>query len=464
MNPAPLPLRIAIATLAAFIAAAGLAAFWLWHPEGRLIPRMPGTDKPPELQRAAATNPILAGKVVKGDGQPANLPGAWPGFRGPNGSAVSPEPIQPWPAKGPHELWSVEVGEGYGGAAVFSGQVFVMDYVRKTHESVLRCLSLADGKEIWRFGYPLSVKRNHGITRTVPAVTEKAIVVMDPKCNVLCVDIASGNLRWGKSLVNEFGTIVPQWYAGQCPLIDGNSVILAPGGPQVLLMAVDLETGKELWRTPNPHEWKMTHVSVVPMEFAGQRTYVYCGSGGVVGVSAKDGSILWETTDWKIAIATVATPIPLADGRIFFSGGYNAGSLMLQLTEADGKITAKTLFKLPQTVFGATQQTPILLKDHIYGIRPDGQLVCLDLKGKLVWASGAKFGLGPVMIAGGLIFAMDDEGKLSLFEASPEKCVPLGQADVFQEGHESWGPMALAGGRLIVRDFTRMTCLDVGVK
>ena len=121
-------------------------------------------------------------------------------------------------------------------------------------------------------------------------------------------------------------------------------------------------------------------------------------------------------------------------------------------------------FKLPQTVFGATQQTPILLKDHIYGIRPDGQLVCLDLKGKLVWASGAKFGLGPVMIAGGLIFAMDDEGKLSLFEASPEKCVPLGQADVFQEGHESWGPMALAGGRLIVRDFTRMTCLDVGVK
>ena len=462
-------LRLAIPLLTALAATAALAAFWLWRPEAGLSQREPGADAPPGLEGAAAQNPVLAGKATPGTGEPALLPGAWPGFRGPNRDAKSPEttPLaRSWPAAGPHALWSVEAGEGYAGVAVLAGRVYVMDYARESRESVLRCLSLADGKEIWRYAYPLSVKRNHGITRTVPAVTEKFVVALDPKCNVLCVDAANGALRWGISLVRACGATVPPWYAGQCPLIDGATVVLAPGGPEALLLAVDLESGRTLWKTPNPRGWKMTHSSVALMEFAGRRMLVYCGSGGVVGVDARDGSILWETTDWKISIATVATPIPLSDGRIFFSGGYNAGSLMLQLSEEGGKLSAKTLFKVGQNVFGATQQTPILDKERLFGIRPDGQLACIDLNGKPVWASGSKlqFGLGPLLMAGGLLYAMNDTGRLCLFEASPDRCLPLAQANVFQEGNESWGPMALAGGRLIVRDFTRILCLDVAGK
>jgi len=464
MNPA-LP-RLAIPVLTALAATAALAVFWLGRPEADLSLRVPGTDAPPGMAGAAVQNPVLGGKTAKGEGEPAILPGAWPGFRGPNRDATLTEttPLaRSWPTTGPRAIWSVEAGEGYAGAAVLGGRVYLMDYARESHESVLRCLSLADGKEIWRYAYPLSVKRNHGITRTVPAVTEKVAVAMDPKCNVLCVDAASGALRWGMNLVHDFGATVPPWYAGQCPLLDGNTVVLAPGGPDALLLAVDLDTGKTLWKTPNPRGWKMTHSSVMPMEFAGRRMFVYCGSGGVVGVSAQDGSILWDSTDWKISIATVASPIPLADGRIFFSGGYNAGSLMLQLSDVGGQLVPKTVFKVGQNVFGATQQTPILHKDCVFGIRPDGQLACIDLNGKPIWASGAKmqFGLGPLLVAGGLLYAMNDTGKLCLFEASADKYTPLAQADVFQEGHESWGPMALAGGRLIVRDFTRILCLDV---
>ena len=457
--------RHAIPGLAIVAAVAGLAALW-FHPESDLRLRVPGTDRPPELQGAAAENPVLAGKTIAGEGQPATLPGAWPGFRGENHDAISPEAVplaRSWPGAGPRVLWSVEVGEGYAGAAVRDGRVYVMDYVRERHESVLRCLSLADGKEIWRYAYLLPIKRNHGVTRTVPAITEKAVVAMDPKCNLVCADAATGRLLWGMNLVREQGTTVPPWYAGQCPLVDGNKVIVAPGGPEVLLMALDLETGRPLWKTPNPRGWKMTHASVIPMEFAGRRMYLYCGSGGVVGVSATDGAILWENTDWKISIATISSPVPLPDGRIFLSGGYNAGSMMLQLAEQGGKLTARPLFRLPASVFGATQQTPILHGGHIYGIRPDGQLVCIGLDGKPVWASGprAQFGLGPVMLAGGMLYAMNDSGRLALYEASPAKAAPLAEAGVFAEGHEAWGPMALAGGRLIVRDFTRMTCLDV---
>jgi len=458
-------LAIPVATVV--VAVAVLGVWWGQRVDGRVQMRLPGTDLPPGAE-SVGTNPVVSGKLIRGDGQPADLPGAWPAFRGPNRDNISTETTalaRAWPATGPRELWATDVGEGYAGAAVLKGRVYVMDYDQAKKQDALRCLSLADGREIWRFAYPVSVKRNHGLSRAIPTVTEKYVIGIGPKCHVVCLDAASGELRWGLNLVREFGAIVPPWYNGQCPLVDNGAVILATGGRDVLMVAVDLETGKVLWQTPNPRGWKMTHSSVMPMEFASQRGYVYCASGGVVGVSAKDGSILWDTTAWKISIATIASPLMLGDGKIFLSGGYNAGSLMLQLKEQGGKIAPETVFKLAPEVFGATQHTPIFHAGHIFGVRPDGQFVCLDLNGKIVWSSGpgTQFGLGPFLFANGLIFAMNDSGKLSLMEASTAKYNRLAQAQVLK-GHESWGPMALVGGRLLVRDLNRMACLDVAGK
>src|SRR6185369_8780657 len=197
------------------------------------------------------------------------------------------------------------------GAVVLNGRLYLMDYDHERKQDALRCLSLEDGEEIWRYAYPVAVKRNHGMSRTVPAVTERLVVAMGPKCHVVCLDAVTGELRWGIDLVKEYGTTVPPWYAGQCPLIDNGSIILAPGGPKALLMAVHADAGKVLWQTPNPHGWKMTHSSIMPTEFNGERMHVYCANNGVVGVSATNGAILWETTGWKISIATVPSPLVL---------------------------------------------------------------------------------------------------------------------------------------------------------
>ena len=448
------------------VLALGLLAFWALQKSGKPLDlRIPGTDNAPEGLAGGGTNPVLAGKVIVGEGKPAELPGAWPVFRGPLGNGISPETnrlARTWPATGPNELWAVDLGEGYAGPAILNGRVYLMDYDREKKQDALRCLSLADGKEIWRFIYPVSVKRNHGMSRTVPAVTEKVVVTMGPKCHVSAVSATTGELKWGLDLVRDYGTTVPQWYAGQCPLIEDDRVILAPGGKDALLMAVDLESGKEIWKTPNPREWKMTHSSIVPMEVGGERTYVYCAHAGVVGVSAKTGALLWETTDWKIAIATVPTPVLVGNNRVFLSGGYNAGSLMLEVSKAGEKYSAKTVFRLAANVFGATQQTPFLHEGHLYGARADGKFVCLDLDGKVVWTSeaGQQFGLGPFMAADGLIYAVNDSGLLRLIELTPEKYRLLAQAQILK-GRESWGPLAIAGGRLLARDLTRMVCLDV---
>jgi outer membrane protein assembly factor BamB len=155
----------------------------------------------------------------------------------------------------------------------------------------------------------------------------------------------------------------------------------------------------------------------------------------------------------------------VGDGRLFLSGGYNAGALLLQLVEKDGKITAQTIRRYDPQVFGSTQHTPIFHANHIFGIRPDGKFVCLNLESGVVWTSepGSNFGLGPYLRAADVIFVLSERGSLALVEATPAGFNRLATAEIFK-GHEAWGPMALVDGRLLLRDYSRLFCLDVAAK
>lgn len=452
------------------LAVLGLVVLVFWvatDPVGTLQARVPGLDRPSAEGLTAAPSLPTTGQLTQGDGKPADLPGVWPWFRGAEHDNIVKDKVplaRQWPQGGPKTVWSIELGEGHAGPVVQNGRVYLLDYDRDKSADALRCLSLADGKEIWRYSYPIVVKRYHGMSRTVPALADKYIVALGPKCHVTCLDATTGQRQWMIDLVREYGAKVPEWYAGQCPLVDGDRVILAPGGKDVLLLAVDLKTGNPVWKTPNPRAWKMTHSSIMPMQFKGRRMFVYCGSGGVVGVAAESGQILWDTTEWKIGIATCPSPVCLPDGRIFLCGGYSAGAVMLELKEEGGLVRPAVAYRLKAAQFGSTQHTPILLDNHLYGVREkDRELVCLDLKGKAVWQSGSehRFGIGPYLVADGLIYVMDDKGVLTMAEATPTGYKELGRAEVLHEGVDAWGPMALVAGRLLVRDATRMACLDV---
>lgn len=457
---------------------AGLALV-LWAaagPDRPIEPRVPGMDFKhavfgPRADLAtlpgAAALPPQPGEPVRGPGQPSSLPGSWPGFRGGKHDAIGydvPPLARSWPAGGPPRLWQIELGEGYAAAAVAAGRVYVLDHLYEQTADVLRCLSLDDGREIWRNSYHVLVPPNHGMSRTVPAVKDDCVVTLGPMCDVVGWDAETGQARWVIDLVLQYGATVPPWYAGQCPLIDEATgrLILAPGG-KALLMAVDYRTGEVIWESPNPHGWSMTHSSIIPMELAGRRMYVYCAKQGVVGVDALDGAILWETTDWRISMATCPSPVPLGEGRLFFCGGYNAGALMLQVVPAAEGFRAETLRRFAPREFSSEQQTPVLYEGYLYGVRQsDKRMVCLDREGNEVWNSGGdKFGAGPYIVADGMLLIMDDRGVLTLAEATAAAWRPLARAEVIQQGVDSWGPMALVAGRLLVRDFTRMVCLDL---
>ena len=467
-----------IPALAALAAVLLLGAWLTQDPTPALRKRVPGMDGKERVlfTRVGSEEKVEIGSYfARFDELAAVAPGSWPRFRGARFDNISTDPaplLSSFGDAGPTVLWAVDLGEGHAAPAVHRGRVYLLDYDEEKKADVLRCFSLADGSELWRRGYKVRVKRNHGMSRTIPAVTDRFVVTIGPKAHVMCVEATTGDFLWGLDLAVEYGASDPGWYTGQCPLIDDGLAVLAPGS-RAFMVAVNCGTGVVEWETPNPGEWQMSHSSVIPMTLCGRRQYVYAAIGGTAGVAADGpdrGSILWQTTAWD---PSVLAPSALAIGgdRVLLTAGYGAGGMVLQISQDSGVWGAEVVERwTPKDGLACEQQTPILYDGHLFGILPKDagalrrQFVCalVDDPSHILWSSGKehRFGLGPFLLADGKFFVLDDDGVLTVLRASTSGYIQLARAEVLA-GQDSWGPIALAGGRMLVRDSKRMVCLDM---
>ncbi len=470
-------LSVAIVAVSALSALAGFTLLVVHDPAADLYEFLPGEDG-----RPADLPPPPAVRINDGfetfDGVASAIAASWPGFRGPRRDNRSRETVPlavpaARVAAGSNSGPSRTSAKAIAGAAVANGVVYVLDYDEERLADTLRCFSLDDGREIWRRWYRVSLKRDHGISRTVPAVAGRYVVTLGPAGQLMCCDALTGEFRWGIDLVADFGTIRPRWYAGQCPLIDGDQAVIAACGPEVLLMGVDLATGRVAWRTPNPRRLEMSHSSIVTTTIDGVRMYVYAAVNGIAGVSADPvdrGELLWDARGLDVTVIA-PSPVPLDDGMIFFTAGYGGGSMLLRVGRSGGAFTSEELGRWPaEEGFSSEQQTPVVLDGRLVGIIPDaggprrGQLACWDpATTTWAWLSGQdrRFGqYGPFLVADGKLLILDQDGTLTIAEASTEAYRPLGSAKIL-EGPDAWAPMALVDGRLIARDTNRMVCLDL---
>ena len=390
----------------------------------------------------------------------------WPQFRGSSRDAISRETglYRTWPAEGPKVLWSVEVCQGYAAAAIHSGRVYFNDYSPEANEWYVRCVTLADGRELWRFKEGKRIRPNHGITRTIPAVDGKHVFSFDPKSVFHCLDAETGTEIWRKAFVQEYKTRNPPWYNGQCPLIEPDRVIVAPGG-EALMVAFEKATGNETWRAPNPESWPMSHASVMPAELGGVRQYVWCTLKGLVGVAADDGRILW-TFPWKFNVAVAPSPLVIDHERVFMTSCYEAGSVMIRVAHQSNAFAAEKVFALAGNEWNSECQTPIVYQDHLFAVgrKKRGLFTCLDLDGQEVWSSAGQtsFDLGSFILADGMFYILEGKtGKLRLLEANTSGYRELASAQVLS-GPDVWAPLALSDGKLVIRDMSRMVCLEVG--
>jgi outer membrane protein assembly factor BamB len=408
----------------------------------------------------------------------SELEGTWPRFRGEYFDNISRETtplIDNFPEGGPKLLWSVDLGEGHAGAAIYKGAVYVMDYDEEERADLLRCFSLVDGTEIWQRGYKINLKRNHGMSRTVPAVTEDYIVTIGPRSHVMCVRREDGEFIWGLNVELDYQAEIPLWYTGQCPIIDDGKAIIAVGG-SVLMVAKDLETGEVLWEVPNEQGWKMSHSSIVPWVYRGVKMYVYSAFGGVVAVGADGenaGKVLWQTAEWNHEVVA-PSPVCLDDGTVFLTAGYGAGSMVLRISGSGPQFSVEVVQEYdPKDGLACEQQTPVIFEGHFLGILPKdagplrNQLVCVhpDDFTNVVWTSGQdkRFGLGPYMIADNKLFILSDDATLTIARPSTREYLELDSYRII-EGHDAWGPLALADGYMVLRDSKTMVCIDLSAE
>jgi outer membrane protein assembly factor BamB len=414
---------------------------------------------------------IGAGSLAASALLPAGLLGAqaagdWPQFRGSLRDNISKETglARIWPASGPKVLWSVpEKAKGYAGAAIVGGRVYHHDYDVEKTEWYVNCRNLSDGKLLWQFREVREIRESHAFTRTVPAVDERFVFSLDPKAVLHCLDVKTGNQVWRKNLVIDYKARIPDWYNGQCPLMESDRLIIGTGG-EAILVAIDKATGKDIWRTPNPRNLLMSHVSVMPATLSGTKQYLYGTLNGPLGVSAADGKLLWEYPR-KFNIAVAPSPIAVNQELVFMTGSYDAGSVMVRVNKTGSAWNATPVFDMKNNEWNSEVHTPIVYKGLMFAVgkKKRGLFTCLALDGTALWSSEGKatFGLGGFMLADGMFFVMEgDTGKLHMIEASTTGYKELSSAQVLS-GQEVWGPMALSGGRMVLRDLTKMVCIDL---
>jgi len=452
--------------------------YWFLHnPTKDLSISLPGMDNRPAIAEGALENIKIGASFMSYTTHVSSLKGSWTRFRGADFDNINKEKIpliNSWGA-GPDILWEVELGEGHAAPVIQNGKAYILDYIEARNTDALRCFSLETGEELWSRWYLVKVKRNHGMSRTVPAITNKYLVTMGPRCHVMCVNPETGDLLWGKDLVKEYGTEIPFWYTGQCPIIVDDVVILAPGGSS-LIIGVDCATGEVLWETPNPDKWQMSHSSIMPMTFEGKKMYVYFAVGGIVGISAEGadvGKILWKTNAFAPNVIA-PSPVILGNGKFYTTAGYGAGAALFQVKKTGDSYSVEHLMTYkPSEGIASEQQTPILYKGRLFSIAPKdagglrNEFLCVDPNKpkNILWTSGKtdRFGLGPYIIADNKFFILNDDGTLTIAKVNLNAFEFLDKAKII-DGQDAWGPFALADGYLLMRDSKKMVCINIRAK
>ncbi|WP_193212390.1 PQQ-binding-like beta-propeller repeat protein [Luteolibacter marinus] len=408
----------------------------------------------------------------------------WPRFRGPHGDNSLPEAdiIRSFPESGPEVLWSRDLSEGYGGAAIAGDEVFLMDRVDQ-EKDVLMCLGLADGKLKWQWEHAYPGRISHPGSRTVPTVTAETVYTSSGFGHVYCIDRKTRKERWVVDVIKTFGVQPPRFGYSIHPVIIGDRCIIAPTGDDVGIAALDTKSGEVVWKSKPVGE---SHSSPVSARILGRDLLVMPGSRNgelmLTGFDPKDGSQVFQYTQRLSGGRHNSIPniTMVGEDKAFLTGGYGQGTQFLKFSAKEDAITVE---KLNEVAPGATIHPVLKIGDQAYlssggaggggrrNRRNDsanatpGGLVCMDLDGKILWSSNRQpdLGEGSIISAGGIIISQDGAtGHLRLIEPGPVY-KELASAKVFSKppGRELWAPLALSRGRLVMRSQNEIACIDL---
>jgi outer membrane protein assembly factor BamB len=382
----------------------------------------------------------------------------WPQWRGPERNGLSKESglLKQWPASGPSRIWmNAALGAGYGSVSVQGERIYLQSLIGR--QSTVASLNRADGKIVWsKVIGPGSGNGQGPGPRGTPTIDGDRLYVLTENGDLACLKAADGTSIWQLNILRDFGGHNISWLIAESPLIDGNKVIVTPGGRGAGVVALDKMTGRTIWTSRELSD-AAGYSSVVVADIQGVRTLFTLTSEAGVGIRASDGKLMWKYPRAANRTANVTTPV-VFDNKVFYTSAYGTGGGLLGLKAEAGEVKAQEIYFTTemQNHHGGV----VLVNGYLYGFN-NAILTCLEFAtGKLMWRHRS-VGKGSVTYADGRLYLLGEDNVVGLAEASPAAYKELGRFTIADQGLPSWAHPVVSGGRLYVRNQGTLSSYDV---
>ncbi len=380
----------------------------------------------------------------------------WPQWRGPRRDGISTETglLKSWPAAGPRQVWKAQgMGEGYSSVAVAQGRVYTQG--QRGDQQYIIALDAATGKKLWETPTGRSFRERRGPgPRGVPTVEGDRLWALAADGALVCLETATGKPIWKMNVVERFRGQVINWGISESPLVDGDRVIAMAGGSGAGIVALQKTDGKPLWQSQSDEPG---YSSAIAFDLGGVRQIVTLTGEAAVGLNARNGELLWRYDKVSNRTANIATPI-FHDGHVFVSTDYGTGCALLKLAPDGGGVKASEVYFSRE--MRNHYSTSVLVGQHLYGYSSQVLTAMNFRTGEVVWRDRS-VGKGSLLYAEGHLYCLGEGGTVGLVEATPEGYREKSRFTIQKGEFPAWSPLAIADGKLYLREQDSLYCYDI---
>lgn len=397
----------------------------------------------------------------------------WAQWRGPNrdGKSADTGLLPNWEAGTPPIAWQTKgLGKGFASITVADGKIFTGGVV--DGQSQLMALDLKDGKQLWSTPIGKDEKVMDYVSCT-PTYSDGLVYAMGFAGAMLCADAETGKVVWEKDFATDYkGHMMSVWGYSESPLVDGNRLLVTPGGKEAVIVALNKKTGDLIWKTEAADLGEKGkdgagYSSIVISHAAGRKQYVQLTGRGVIGVDARDGKLLWNYNRVANGVANISTPIVSGD-HIFSSTGYGTGAALLKISRKGQEFNAEEVYYLEAGQMQNHHGGMIQLGDYVYfgHGHNKGFPRCIHMPtGEVQWKDrGPGKGSAAVGYAEGNLYYRYENGIMALIEANPEEYKLKGTFEIATKHAQSWPHPVILDGKLYLRDQDELHCYDIRAK
>lgn len=367
-------------------------------------------------------------------------------WRGPNGNGVYNETglLKTWPADGPEMIWGYEgLGEGHSSPVFANNSIYISGMIDGS--GYINVLS-NDGKLKWKASYGDEFSESYPGARSSPTVVGDLLYIYSALGVLTCMDANNGDIKWQKSAFDDFDGKNIRWGVTETVVVDGDLVLVTPGGKKNNVVALNRFSGDLVWSSPAMGELS-AYCTPLLVELPTRKLLVTMTADHIVGIDMANGKMLWSHPQTNRYQVHANTPV-FYDGDLFCFSGYGQGGVKLDLS-ADGSSVKKAWFNedLDSRMGGI-----VVLDGFLYGSGDNSrEWRCVDWQtGKEKYAS-KELGKGAVIAADGMLYCYSDRGELALAEASPAGFNIKGTTKVELGTAQHWSHPVINNGRLFVR-------------